>query len=50
MHLINLIVNNLYRKYGVPLHNIFENWTRGTSHLKVHFTVHVQKPSRFYLK
>ena len=37
MHLINLIVNYLYRKYGVPLHNFFENWTRGTkctSHLK----------------
>ena len=33
MHLINLIVNYLYRKYGVPLHNFFENWTRGTSHL-----------------
>ena len=36
MHLINLIVKYLYRKYGVPLHNFFfENWTRGTSHLKV---------------
>ena len=33
MHLINLIVKYLYRKYGVPLHNFFENWTRGTSHL-----------------
>ena len=34
MHLINLIVNYLYRNYGVPLHNFFENWTRGTSHRK----------------
>ena len=33
MHLINLIINSLYRKYGVPLHNFFENWTRGTSQL-----------------
>ena len=33
MHSINLIVNYLYRKYGVPLHNFFENLTRGTSHL-----------------
>ena len=33
MHLINLIVNYLHRKYGVPLHNFFENWTRGISHL-----------------
>ena len=37
MHLINLIVNYLYRKYGVPLHNFFENWTRGTSHLNAIF-------------
>ena len=36
MLLINLIVNYLYRKYGVPLHNFFENWSRGTSHLRVH--------------
>ena len=35
MLLIYLIVNYLYRKYGVPLHNFFENWTRGISHLKV---------------
>ena len=34
MLLIYLIVNYLYRKYGVPLHNFFENWTRGISHLK----------------
>ena len=33
MHLINLILNYLYRKYGLPLHNIFENETKGTSHL-----------------
>ena len=34
MLLIYLIVNYLYRKYGVPLHIVFENWTRGISHLK----------------
>ena len=34
MHLINVIVIDLYRKYGVSLHNLYENWTRGTSHLK----------------
>ena len=34
MLLIYLIVNYLYRKYGVPLHNFFENWIRGISHLK----------------
>ena len=34
MLLINLMVNLLYRKYGVPLHNFFENWTRGISYLK----------------
>ena len=33
MLLINLMVNLLYRKYGVPLHNFFENWTRGISYL-----------------
>ena len=34
MHLINLIVNYLYRKYGVPLHIFFSrNLIRGTSHL-----------------
>ena len=32
---IYLIVTYLYRKYGVPLHNFFENWTRGISHLKL---------------
>ena len=35
MLLIYLIVNYLYRKYGVPLHNFFENWTRGISHLNI---------------
>ena len=40
MHLINVIVNYLYRKYGVPLNNFFENWTIGTSHLK-HFCLTV---------
>ena len=35
MHLINLIVNYLYRKYGVALNNFFENWKRGISHLKM---------------
>ena len=35
MLLIYLIVNYLYRKYGVPLHIFFENWTRGISHLKL---------------
>ena len=34
MILIYLIVNYLYRKHGVPLHNFFENLTRGISHLK----------------
>ena len=34
MFLIYLIVNYLYRKYGVPLHKFFENLTRGISHLK----------------
>ena len=34
MLLIYLIVNYLYRKYGVTLHIFFENWTRGISHLK----------------
>ena len=34
MSLINLIVIYLQRKYGVALHNFFEKWTRGTSHLK----------------
>ena len=34
MLLIYLIVNYLYRKYGVPLHNFSENWTSGISHLK----------------
>ena len=33
MLLVNLMVNLLYRKYGVPLHNFFENWTRGISYL-----------------
>ena len=33
-HLIYLMVNYLKRKYGVSLHNFFENWTRGISHLK----------------
>ena len=27
--MIDLIVNYLHRKYGVALHNFFENWTRG---------------------
>ena len=34
-YLYNLIVNYLYRKYGAPLHNFSDNWTRRTSHLKV---------------
>ena len=35
VYLSDLIVNYMYRKYGVPFHNFFlENWTRGTSHLK----------------
>ena len=37
MLLIYLMVNYLYRKYGIPLHNFFENWTRGISHLKYNF-------------
>ena len=41
MLLINLIVNYLYRKYGVSLHNFSENWTRGKSHLNArHPTFH----------
>ena len=37
MFLLNLIVIYLLRKYGVPLHNFFEKWTRGISYLnKVH--------------
>ena len=32
-----MIVNYLYRTYGVPLHNVFENWTRGTSHFMLKF-------------
>ena len=36
MLLIYLIANYLYRKYGVPLNNFLENWTRGISHLKSH--------------
>ena len=35
MHKINLIVNYLKRKYGVPLHNFFKNRTRSTSHLNL---------------
>ena len=35
MLLIYLIVNYLHRKYGVPLHNFVENWTRGISHLNI---------------
>ena len=42
MPLLNLIVNYLCRKYGVPLHNFFENWTRGTSHLKLHLIYQIQ--------
>ena len=44
MHLINLIVNYLYRKFWEPLHNFFENWSRGTSHLNLFHcsTGHVQ--------
>ena len=34
MLLIYLIVNYLYRKYGVPLQKFSENLTRGISHLK----------------
>ena len=34
MHLINLIVIYLYRKYVVPTQIFFEKWTRGTNHLK----------------
>ena len=41
MYLINLIVINLYRKYGVPLHIFLRNWTRGTSHLKYNTTTFV---------
>ena len=35
MFFINLIVIYLYRKYGVPLDNLFEKWTRGTNYLKL---------------
>ena len=37
MYLINLIVNYLYRKYGVLIYNLLENRIRGISHLN-HFT------------
>ena len=43
MILIYLIVNYLYRKYGVPLHIFFENWTRGISHLNPSHSTQVQK-------
>ena len=33
MHLINLMVIYLQRKYGVPLHNFFEKWSSGISYL-----------------
>ena len=36
MLLIYLIANYLYRKYGVPLNNFLENWTRGISHFKAY--------------
>ena len=42
MHLINLTENTLYRKYWAPLHNLFENWTRGTSYLKTRGTSHIK--------
>ena len=45
MHLSNLIVNYLYRKYGIALHYFFENWTRGTSHLKVE----IRKKIKFFI-
>ena len=45
MLLIHLIVNYLYRKYGVPLHNFFENWTRGISHLKIRICIEIGSPS-----
>ena len=35
MHLTNLMVNYLYRKYGVPIHNFTRKWSRGTSYLKM---------------
>ena len=46
MHLINLIVNYLYRKYGVLLHNFFENWTKGTSHLNKLVFCFTEEPNK----
>ena len=43
MHLINLTVNYLYRKYGVPIHTFFYNRTGGTSYLKKSF-FSIQRP------
>ena len=37
MHLINLIVNNLCKNMGYRFIFFFENWSRGTSHLKCQF-------------
>ena len=34
MHLINIMVNYLYRKYGVHMHIYTRKLARGTSHLK----------------
>ena len=47
MFLINLMVNLLYRKYGVPLHNFFENWTRGISYLKRKKTAKITPTRKF---
>ena len=49
MLLIYLIVNYLHRKYGAPLHNFVENWTRGISHLKGLF-VNTRVDSVMFLK
>ena len=35
MHLINMIGNYLYRKYGVTRHYFLENLTRGIGHLNI---------------
>ena len=39
MHLINLMVNYLYRKYGVPIYDFTREWTRVTRYLKYKYIV-----------
>ena len=39
MHLFNMMVSYLYRKYGIPIYVFTRKWTRGTSYLKRTFDV-----------